>query len=143
MLKKQLQAFFKIAIALLTIAFFSNGVNVWYLEFYNGEKLLPGKVVKHVNKEVQIKHGTQTEFHLIVDFAQYGRHDLNVTTACYFDTIDGKTYHWKKNPKQLDNSMQDGWVTVGFFGLLIVAGFCVYFIVKFLSWVFDFKLDFE
>lgn len=135
------KSLFKIILLLIVVAFFSYGIKVWYVEMYNGTVSLPGKVIKHINKEVPIKHGTNTEFHLLVDFGQYGKHDLNVTTACYFDCVDGTTYYWKKNPRQLNGTLQNGWTFIGFIGLLIVGVIGIVIIVKFLSWVFDIKWE--
>ena len=138
---EHVKSLFKVCIFFLIIIFFAYGIKVWYNEIYNGTVSLPGKVVKHINKEVTIKHGTETEFHLLVDFGKYGKHDLNVTTECYFDCVDGQTYYWKKNPKELDDSIQNGWILVGIVGLIISFLFGLYYIIMFVSWVFDIKWE--
>lgn len=108
-------------------------------EIINGRKSVAGVVVKHINKEVAIKHGTETEFHLLIDFGKYGKKDLHVTTECYFDCIDGKTYYWDKNIYELSDTLHPGWQLVGFSGIGVLCCIGIYFLILFAGWLFNFK----
>jgi hypothetical protein len=128
----------KIALLLAAIVIFCYGIKIWNIEFLHGEIDMPGKVTKHVNKEVIIKHDTNTAYHLIVDFGKYGKEDLHVTTVTYFDCVDGTTYYWKKNPYLMNDSGHNGWVLIGFIGIIICGLFGVFLFIHLLSWVFNF-----
>jgi hypothetical protein len=98
-----------------------------------------GIVVSKSSDEVAIKHGSETELYLNIQFEQHGFKSIKVDPTTYFQKSKGERVIFSWYERNLH-----GWkVSHYLLGMTTVWGLGLCGIIWFLTWVFKIKIDFD